>query len=80
MPKRDTSEILEEINSKLDKILTLVACQGKDLDTQIKILAGSGLSYKEIGGFVGMSGDAVGMRLSRARRARRRVRSRKVKH
>jgi len=71
MPKRDTPEILEEINCKLDKILALVACQGKDLDKQIRILMGSGFSSDEVGKLVGMSGRGVRKRLSRARRVGR---------
>jgi len=67
MARRDVSEVLEEISQKLDKVIALLACQGKDVNTQIRVLRGLGLSYGEISEFTGISSEAVRKRLFRAR-------------
>jgi len=69
--KRDPSEILEEINRKFDKLLALIACQGKPTNTQIQILTKAGLTGEEIGGLLGISGDAVRHRRSTMRKRRK---------
>ena len=60
--------LLEEISSKLDQLVGLLACQGKDLDTQIRVLRGFGFDWPFIGLIVGLEADAARMRFSRKRK------------
>ena len=48
--EKSEKELLKEISEKLDKIIALIVMQGKDVDTQIKILRGLKLEWDEIGG------------------------------
>lgn len=61
-------ELLAEINEKLDKMMSVMAIQGKDIDVQIEILHGFGWKWEDVGKFVGIKGDAVKMRYSRNHR------------
>lgn len=56
--KTDT-ELLSEISSKLDRVVAVLAAQGKDRATQISILAAAGCDSGFIGTVVGMSAGAV---------------------
>ncbi len=57
--------LLEEINVKLDQLVALVACQGKEVDTQIEILRRFGFDWPFIGSVVGLLPDAARKRFSR---------------
>ena len=63
--KKTVEELLEEISGKIDKLITILVIQGKDIDVQIKALKQLGYESSEIGIFVGMKSDAVRKRLSR---------------
>jgi len=54
-----TEELLDESNKKLDKIIGLLAVQGKDEDKQIKVLVGLGFTSKEVGVLIGKSAGAI---------------------
>ena len=54
--KKTSEELLEEINEKLDKIIALLAIQGKDENTQIQILKKLGFEAVEIGKLLGVTG------------------------
>lgn len=58
-------EILSEISHKLDRIIAMLAVQGKELDDQIKTLKNLGMDWKLIGDMTGMSVGAAKMRYSR---------------
>lgn len=64
-PSKSDNELLQEINEKLEKLLGIIATQGKDLDSQIAIFRSIGWEWEEIGRFTGMKADAVRMRYSR---------------
>lgn len=57
--KSDKDKTLNEINDKLDVVIALLATQGKDQDTQIKILTSLGMSVREIGRLLGISKSSV---------------------
>ena len=61
MPKKEKSEkeLLGEISEKLDKMISLIAIQGKDTDIQIDVLRGFGWEWQEIGKLVGLTSDAA---------------------
>lgn len=63
--EKTEKELLKEISEKLDKIIALIAMQGKDVDTQIKILRGLKLEWSEIGRLVGIKGSVAQVRYSR---------------
>ncbi len=54
--EKSEKELLEEINEKLDKIIALLAIQGKDENTQIQILKKLGFEAEEIGKLLGVTG------------------------
>ncbi|QQG40134.1 MAG: hypothetical protein HYS81_01860 [Candidatus Aenigmatarchaeota archaeon] len=53
------SELLRETNRKLDRLLAVVAAQGKDERTQIKIMTANGLTSEEIGSLLGKSASSI---------------------
>ena len=53
---KSTEELLSEISQKLDKIIGILAIQGKDEDTQIRILKQLGFEAIEIGNILGVQG------------------------
>ena len=61
-------ELLEDINERLDKLIGIVAIQGKAQNQQIELLDGLGLDSKTIGLYVGLSSDAVRQRKSQMKR------------
>jgi len=61
-------ELLHEISERLNRILGLLAIEGKSQNQQIEILSGLGLDSKTTGLFVGLSGDAVRQRKSQMKR------------
>ncbi|MDE1845060.1 MAG: hypothetical protein KGI10_07010 [Thaumarchaeota archaeon] len=63
--KATPEELLEAISKKLDKILGVLAIQGKDVITQINILHGIGLEWDEIGRYVGLTANAARKRYER---------------
>lgn len=52
-------DLLSEISSKLDRLVAVLATQGKDRDTQVAILASAGCDSAFVGTVVGMSAGAV---------------------
>ena len=66
-------QLLLEISEKLDRLIGVVAIQGKDQDTQIGILADLGLDAPAIGSLVGISANAVRIRKSRGKKKLARV-------
>jgi hypothetical protein len=61
-------ELLQDINERLDKLIGIVAIQGKPQNQQIEMLDGLGLDSKTIGLYVGLSSDAVRQRKSQKKR------------
>lgn len=47
--KKSTEELLEEISAKIDKLIALIAIQGKSENHQIKILTDLGFDSKKVG-------------------------------
>ncbi len=64
---RTDVELLAEITSKLDRVVSVLAAQGKDRDTQIDILSGAGCDSAFIGTVVGLTAGAVRTYQSRKR-------------
>lgn len=64
-------ELLTEISERLNKILGLLAIDGKGQNQQIEILSGLGFDSKTTGLFVGLSSDAVRQRKSQLKRQRK---------
>lgn len=60
-------ELLTEISSKLDRVVAVLAAQGKDREAQIDILSGAGCDSAFIGSVVGLTAGAVRTHLSRRR-------------
>jgi hypothetical protein len=56
---RSEIELLAEISAKLDRVVAVVAAQGKDVDTQISLLAWAGCDSSFVGALVGMTAGAV---------------------
>jgi len=52
--ERSERQILEEISTKLERLLAVVAVQGRDADIQIRVLTKAGFSSSEIGALLGM--------------------------
>ena len=65
-------ELLEQISSKLDIVIGLLAIQNIEdgENAKIRVLAGFGLGPSLIGNMLGMSGNAVSIRLSRMKNAK----------
>lgn len=61
-------ELLQDINKRLDKLIGIVAIQGKPQNQQIEILDGLGFDSKTAGLYVGLSADAVRQRKSQLKR------------
>ncbi len=57
--QRSEPELLAEIGSKLDRLVAVMAAQGKDRDTQVAILAAAGCDSRFIGLMLGISPGAV---------------------
>ena len=53
---KSTEVLLSEISGKLDKIIGILAIQGKDEDAQIRILKKLGFQAVEIEKLLGVSG------------------------
>jgi hypothetical protein len=67
------TELLEEISGRLNKVIGLLAIQGKAQDDQIDILTALGFDSKTAGLFIGMSGDAVRKRRSDQKKKRQKI-------
>lgn len=52
-------ELLGEINKKLDRVVAVLAAQGRDRDTQVAILAGAGCDSAFVGRLLKMTPGAV---------------------
>ena len=52
-------KILNEISTKLDKLIAITVIQGKERDTQIRILASLGVSNSEISKLIGIPKGTV---------------------
>jgi hypothetical protein len=66
-PSRE-SALLEEISAKLDRVVAVLAAQGKDKDKQVDILTAAGCDSAFIGTVVGITAGAVRMQQSRKRK------------
>lgn len=53
---KSSEQLLSEITSKLDQIIAVLAIQGKDEDTQIRLLKKRGFQAIEIEKLLGISG------------------------
>lgn len=73
-PISPEAALLREISAKLDRVVAVLAAQGKEKDKQVDILAAAGCDSNFIGVVVGMTGGAVRMRLSRQRKGTARTR------
>jgi len=62
--EKSEKELLEEISGKLDKLIGILAIQGKNEDDTIKILKKLGFTSEETGTLVGLTDAAVRMRKS----------------
>jgi hypothetical protein len=71
MPKKaamsQEAEFLLEISAKLDRVIAVLAAQGKDRERQIDILSAAGCESNFIGTVVGMTGSSVRSVQSRRR-------------
>jgi len=61
-------ELLVEISSKLDRVVAVLAAQGKPRETQIDILGAAGCDSSFIGTLVGLTAGAVRTLQSRRRK------------
>lgn len=69
MAKEKTErELLHDVNERLDKLIGIIAIQGKPQNQQIEILDELGFDSKTIGLYVGLSSDAVRQRKSQMKR------------
>ena len=60
IPRAKTEvELLNEISEKLDRVVAVLAAQGKDRDTQAAILAAAGCDSNFLAMFLGISSGAV---------------------
>lgn len=53
------AQLLTEISSKLDRVIAVLAAQGKEREQQIDILSAAGCESNFIGTVVGLTGGAV---------------------
>lgn len=58
---------LQDIAAKLDRVIAVLAAQGKEKDKQVEILSAAGCDSKFIGKVVGMTGASVRKFQSRQR-------------
>lgn len=64
--------MLEEINTKLDRLLGVMAVQGLEEDAEkIRLLRDLGLDNATIAAITGLTKNAVAIRLTRMKRHRR---------
>lgn len=66
---RTEMELLAEISGKLDRVVAVLATQGKPRDKQMEILTAAGCESGFIGTLVGMTPSAVRTWQSRRRKA-----------
>jgi hypothetical protein len=59
-------ELLPAINGKLDRLIAVVAMQGRSQDEQIRVLRNLGFDWDSVGGFVGLKPAAARMRHRRS--------------
>ena len=67
-PASPEATLLREISGKLDRVIAVLAAQGKDKSKQIEILSAAGCDSNLIGVVVGITGGAVRMLQSRQRK------------
>src|SRR5688572_6897248 len=60
-------ELLRDISMQLDRVIAVLAAQGKDRDRQIEILSAAGCDSNFVGTVVGMTAAAVRKYQSRQR-------------
>jgi len=58
-PGKSEKELLEGINEKLDKLIGILAIQGKNEDEQIRILKVLGFTSKQTGSLIGIEDSAI---------------------
>lgn len=59
-------QLLEDISEKLDRLIGIIAIQGKTQEQQIAVLSGLGFSSATVGALVGMKPATVRKRKSRS--------------
>ncbi len=69
--ERTERDLLAEISAKLDRLMGVMAIQGKDQDAQVNTLHALGFDSKTIGAMVGLSDSAVRGRKFRRKRAKK---------
>lgn len=57
--ERSEKDLLAEISAKLDRLVGVMAIQGKDQDAQVDTLYALGFDSKTIGALVGLSDSTV---------------------
>ena len=62
---KNATELLAEINNKLDKVIVLLATQGRSEDEQIVVLRGLDYEWSLIGTIVGLTATAAKKRYQR---------------
>lgn len=60
-------ELLEGISGKLDRLIAIVATQGRTQDEQIRVLRNYGYDWKFVGAATGLKPDAARIRYSRTK-------------
>jgi hypothetical protein len=67
LPTLSEADLLQQISIKLDRVIAVLAAQGKDKEKQIDILAAAGCDSGFIGIVVGMTASSVRKFQSRQR-------------
>jgi hypothetical protein len=65
--EKNERELLEDISGKLDRLIAVMATQGRAQDEQIRILRNLGYDWKFIGATTGLKADAARIRYSRSK-------------
>lgn len=67
-PTSPEASLLQEISGKLDRVIAVLAAQGKEKSKQVEILSAAGCDSNLIGVVVGITGGAVRKLQSRQRK------------
>ena len=69
--ERTERDLLAEISAKLDRLMGVIAIQGKDQATQVNTLYALGFDSKTIGALVSLSDSAVRSRKFRRKKVKK---------
>lgn len=64
MLEKEILENLKDINLKLERLLVIIAAQGKENDIQIKILTKAGFTSEEISSLIGIPPGTISWKRS----------------